>query len=267
MGNSFSALDDGDDPPPLVEGVSPSAPTPIPAGWDAFAATRAGNPNLATVDVMFKDFADFTGRLLQNYHRASDLVATKITKLEQEWQHDHDTIVSTNTTMDELCALVAETTTANAKAISDLFTAINMVCSDTTAAVNTARSDTTKIITQFSQTIGSVRTTAEEAKGLATNAQILAGNAQEKVTLFANAVDRHDTQLGELSELGASVAKLGQEVVELRALIQCHPPALDRGVRDTVTAGARAVDDSPFDRDTGAQRKSPPESRLPWFGP
>jgi len=231
---------------------------------------------------MFKDFADFTGRSLQDYHRASNHVATKITRLEQEWQHDHDTIVSTKTMMDELRELVAETTkanakaiselntanakaiselnTANAKAISDLLTAINTVCSDTTTAVNTARWDTTKIFTQFSQTIGTVRTTAEEAKGLATNARVLAGNAQEKVTLFANAVDHHDTQLGKLQELGFSVAKLGQEVVELWALIQCHPPALDAGVRDTATAGARAEDDSPLDRDTGAQHKSPLES-------
>ena len=64
--NSFSALDDGNNPPLLVERVPPSAPSPIPAGWDAFAATRADNPSLATVDVMFKDFADFTGRLLQD---------------------------------------------------------------------------------------------------------------------------------------------------------------------------------------------------------
>jgi hypothetical protein len=99
-------------------------------------------------------------------------------------------------------------------------------------AVNDACSDTNQIIiiTQFSQTIGSVRTTAEEAKELADNARILAGNAQEKVTLFSNAVDRHDTQLGKLRELGASVAKLGQEVVKLRALIQCQPPAMDAGV-------------------------------------
>jgi hypothetical protein len=69
---------------------------------------------------MFKDFADFTGRLLQDYHRAFDHIATKITRLEQEWQHDRDTIVSTKTTMDELRELVAETTKANAKAISDL---------------------------------------------------------------------------------------------------------------------------------------------------
>ena len=143
-------------------------------------------------------------------------------------------------------------------AISGLLPAINTVCSDTTTAVNTACSDTDKILTQFTQTIGSVKTTAEEAKGLATNSQVLTGNAQEKVTLFANAVDRHDTQLGKLCELGASVtklsqevvelqelrklgvsiAKLGQEVVELRALIQCHPPALDAGARDTAMAGA-----------------------------
>ena len=84
MGNSFSALDDGDDPPPLVERISLSAPSPIPAGWDAFAATRADDPNLAIVDVMFKDFADFTGCLLQDYHRASGHVATKLTRLEQE---------------------------------------------------------------------------------------------------------------------------------------------------------------------------------------
>ena len=44
-------------------------------------------------------------------------------------------------------------------------------------AVNDARSDTNKIITQFSQMIGLVRTTLEEAKGLANNARILAGNA------------------------------------------------------------------------------------------
>jgi hypothetical protein len=97
-----------------------------------------------------------------------------------------------------------------------------------------------------------------------------------KVTLIANTVDNHDTQLGKLRKLGASVAKLGQEVVELRALIPPHPPAFNAGVRDTVTAGAHAIDDSPFDRDTGvwttgstrtqvvdnltgAQRKSPPE--------
>ena len=100
-GNSFSALDDGDNPPPLVEGVPPFPPfppSPVPAGWDAFAATRADDPNLAIVDVMSKDFADFTGHLLQDYHRASNHVATKITRLEQEWQHDRDTIVSTKTT-------------------------------------------------------------------------------------------------------------------------------------------------------------------------
>ena len=261
----------------MVKGVPPSTPSPVPAGWDAFAATHANDPSVATANVMFKVFADFTGRLLQDYHRASNHVTATITRLEQEWQHDRDTIVSTKTTMDELREIVVETTKANVKAISDLLTAINMVCLDTTTAVNDARSDTNKIITQFSQTIGSVRTTTEDAKGLATNAQILTGNAQEKVTLFANAVDRHDTQLGKLRELGASVAKLGQEVVELRASIQGYPPALDAGVWDTAKASAQAVEDSPLDRDkgiwtmgststqvtddsTGAQRKSPPES-------
>jgi hypothetical protein len=91
--NSFSALDNGDDLPWLAERVPPSAPLPVPAGWDALAATCTDDPNLATVDVMFKDFADFTGRLLQDYHRASDHLATKLTRLEQEWQHNRDTIV------------------------------------------------------------------------------------------------------------------------------------------------------------------------------
>ena len=143
MGNSFSALDDGDDPPPLVERISLSAPSPIPAGWDAFAATRADDPNLAIVDVMFKDFADFTGCLLQDYHCASDHVATKITRLEQEWQHGRDTIMSTKTTMDKLRELVAETTKANAKAISDLNTANAKSISDLLTAINTVCSDTT----------------------------------------------------------------------------------------------------------------------------
>ena len=79
-------------------------------------------------------------------------------------------------------------------------------------------------------------------------------------------------QYGELAYV-----KLGQEVVKLRALIQCQPPAMDAGVWDTATAGAQVVDDSSLDRDmgvwdrestgaqvvddsTGAQCKSPPES-------
>ena len=240
MGNSFSALNNGNDPPPLVEGVPLSAPSPVPAGWDAFAATRANNPNLATVDVMFKDFADFTGHLLQDYHRASDHVATKLTRLEQEWQHDRDTIVSTTTTMDKLRELVAGSTKANAKAILDNAKASSTAMdglrdivtesikanakaiSDLLAAINDTRSDTGKLcsdtvktLTQFTQTIGLVKTTADKAKGIANNARILAGNAHEKVTLFANAVDRHDTQLGKVCKLGASVAKLGQDVEQL----------------------------------------------------
>ncbi len=84
--------------------------------------------------------------------------------------------------LNELQNLVAETTRANAKAISNLNTAnvkaisdLNMAIVKTISglltAVNDARSDTNKIIIQFTQTIGSVRTTAEEAKGLATNAK------------------------------------------------------------------------------------------------
>ena len=202
---------------------------------------------------MFEDFADFTGCLLQDYHHASNHVTTKITKLEQERQHDRDTIVSTKTTMDKLRELVAETTkaNANAKAISDLLTAINTVRLDTTTAVNDPCVDTNKIITQFSQTIGSVRTTAEEAKGLANNARILAGNVQEKVTLFSNEVDRHATQLGKLHKFRASVAKLGQEVVQLQAAIQRQPPAMDAGVWDMASMGAQSVNDSPLERNTG----------------
>jgi hypothetical protein len=308
--NSFSALDDGNNPPLLVERVPPSAPSPIPAGWDAFAATRADNPSLATVDVMFKDFADFTGRLLQDYHRASNHVATKLTRLEQEWQHDRNTIVSSSSAMDELRDIVTESNRANAKAISevtesnranakailDLVAAINdthsytdelrsdnaKTISDLLAAINDTPcntddlcTDMVKNLTQFTQRIGSVKTTADDAKGIGNNARVLAGNVHKKVTLFANAVDRHNTQLGELCKLGASVAKLGQdvdrlgelrelgvsvaklgqEVVDLRASIQRQPPAMDTSAPDMGATGTQVVDEL-----TGAHGKSPPGS-------
>ena len=115
-----------------------------------------------------------------------------------------------------------------------------------------------KTLTQFTQTIGLAKTKADDTKGIANNVRVLAGNAHEKVTLFVNAVDRHDTQLGKLHALGASiaklgqdvkqlgklrklgvsVAKLGQEVIELRASIQCQPPAMDTGVPDTGATGS-----------------------------